>query len=171
MIITRVKFSICALGLIYVGYKLAQYGDIVAEKTGITKALMGFIFLSFATSLPEFVVSGSAVAIVGSHDLAFGDVSGTIIINLMCIAILDFVHGKGALLYKAGKGNILLAALTTILLTIISFSIFLRFHFDIIFGILGVGIESLLLIFIFVIGVNLIFQFERNRRTTNSVNL
>lgn len=93
MIITWVKFSICALGLIYVGYKLAQYGDIVAEKTGITKALMGFIFLAFATSLPEFVVSGSAVAIVGSPDLAFGDVSGTIIINLMCIAILDFVHG------------------------------------------------------------------------------
>jgi len=165
--IVWLKFALCASALIYAGYKLSYYGNIISEKTNLTKSLMGFFFLSLATSLPEFVTSGSSASVFHSADLALGDLFGTIIINLMIIALLDLIQGKGALMIKAKQSHILCIALTVILLTCVSFSVLLRKSLNSNLTVLGMGAESWLLIFIFLIGLKLIWGMERREGKTS----
>lgn len=165
---TWLKFIICSAAMIYAGYKLSFYGNIISEKTHITKLLIGFIFLSVATSLPEFITSASSITLIHSPDLAVGNMLGTIVINLMIIALLDLIQGSGPLLSEARKNHILSGGLTIILLGIVCFSTFLRSQLQIRLGIFGFGLESLLLVFIFILGIRLIFLSEKTNQISHS---
>ncbi|MDZ4212636.1 MAG: sodium:calcium antiporter, partial [Methylotenera sp.] len=47
------QLLICLVSIGFAGYYLARYGDIIAEKTGMSASWVGLILLSTATSLPE----------------------------------------------------------------------------------------------------------------------
>jgi len=155
-----VKFVLCAAALVFAGYQLSYHGNSIAEHTGLTKSLMGFFFLSVATSLPEFVTSGSAAGVARSADLALGDLFGTITINLMIIALLDLIEGHGALMFRVKKDHILCIALTSILLTITSFSLSFSRTASTLPQLLGLGVDSWLLMGIFLLGVRLVWRME-----------
>ncbi|MBS4066075.1 MAG: hypothetical protein KGZ74_16055, partial [Chitinophagaceae bacterium] len=65
-------FVFCALVIFFTGKKLAFYGDLLAEKTGLSKGWIGLILMASVTSLPELMVGISSSAIVQSPDLATG---------------------------------------------------------------------------------------------------
>ena len=155
------KFFICSIGMIYTGYKLSMYGNIISEKTQITKTLMGFILLAVATSLPEFVTSGSSITVVHSPNLAAGDLFGSLLINLMIIALLDLIQGKGPLMYEARPSHILYGGLSIILMGIVCSSIFLRSQLHGSLGVFGFGLDSLVLLAIYILGLRLIFAYEK----------
>src|SRR5687767_7432549 len=74
-------FLVCAAIIFLAGRKLSFYGERIAEKTGLGKAWIGLILMASVTSMPELMVGISSTAIVGSADLAVGDILGSCIFN------------------------------------------------------------------------------------------
>lgn len=121
MVAIWIKFIVCALVILWAGVKLAKYGDVIAEKTGISKLFIGTIVLAMITSLPELSSGISAVTSLKIPDLAVANVVGSCLINLLAIAFLDFVYnkkGKGPILGEAGFGHVLAAGLSILLLSL-----------------------------------------------------
>ncbi|HCY90168.1 MAG TPA: sodium:proton exchanger [Chitinophagaceae bacterium] len=88
-------FACCAALIIYSGSRLSKYGDLIAELTGIGKAWFGLVMMSVVTSLPELFTGVSSIIVVGSPDIAVGDIMGSCAFNLLILAIIDyFVPGK-----------------------------------------------------------------------------
>ncbi len=157
---TWLKFIICGICILYTGYKLSYYGDIISEKTGLSRGLMGFAFLALATTLPEMVTSVSSITIVQSPNLAAGNIFGSIVINLMFISLLDLLQGKGALLPTVKTHHILYGGLGLIAMGLATFSILLRAQFDGTLGLFNFGFDSLILLIIYILGLRLIFGYE-----------
>jgi len=163
------KFCACAALILYTGYKLSYYGDIICEKTSLSKTLMGFVFLSLATTLPEFVTSIGSITVVDSPNLAAGNALGSILINLMIIALLDLVQGRGPLLYKVSMYHILSGGLCITALGFISFFIFLRSQLNLQSGFLNFGFDSLILLFIYVLGLRLMFGYKDKEKPKEKI--
>jgi cation:H+ antiporter len=84
-------FAFCALVILFAGKKLSTYGELLASKANIGKAFIGLFLMSAVTSLPELMVGISSVRLVGSPDLATGDVLGSCAFNLMLLVIMDAI--------------------------------------------------------------------------------
>lgn len=111
-------FFFSALVVVLAGTRLASYGDILATHTSLGHTLVGVILIATVTSLPEISSSVSA-SLIGSPDLAFGNVYGSNAFNIMIIAIADIVQGPGSLLRMVRESHIL-STIFGIILTIIS---------------------------------------------------
>ena len=73
------------LALLVGGGELLIRGSVgIAARLGLSKALIGVVLLGFGTSMPEFVATFGAAA-RGSHDIAFGNVLGSNIANVLMI--------------------------------------------------------------------------------------
>jgi len=111
------KFGINALVVIIAAIFLPKIGEGIAEVTGLGQTFVGSIFIAISTTLPESVVSISAVKI-GSIDLAIGNLFGSNIVNVFILAIDDIFFIKGPLLSNADPNHIISAlsamAMTTI---------------------------------------------------------
>ena len=151
-----IQFSISAIIIILAGFKLAKYGDIIAEKTGIGRAWIGMIFLAGATALPEFFTTCSSVVIEKAPNLAAGNVMGSIIFNLFIIAILDIVQGHGPILRKVNLGLILLGAVSVILSVMAVLGMLLKNTVSV----FSIGPASFLIIGIYLVGMRLSFRYQ-----------
>lgn len=65
-------FLVSSLIVVITAIKLAQYGDVIAVRTGLGGLFVGTVLLAGATSLPELIASISAFQ-VGLPDLAAGN--------------------------------------------------------------------------------------------------
>ncbi len=166
------KFLICSASILYIGYRLSYYGDVISEKTNLSRGLVGFVFLSLATTLPEMITSVSAITIVRSPDLAAGNIFGSIVINVMFIALLDLIQGKGSLLRTIKTTHILYGGLGIIAMAVAAFSIILRQELTGNLGLFNFGLDSFILIIIYAIGLKLIFGQDKkiNSVKKDSVN-
>lgn len=158
-----VQFVICAALVIIVGSKLAEYADVLAEKTGLGEGWVGAVLLASTTSLPELATGISAVWLLNAPDLAAGGVFGSCLFNLLILALLDIITGPGPLLQRAQVSHVLAAGLGSVLLSLAAGGIMLG-HTVGIFTIGWVGSMSLLLIGLYLISMRLIYQFERRRQ-------
>lgn len=152
-------FILCAVVIFLAGRKLSYYGDMLAEKTGLSKGWIGLILMASVTSLPELMVGISSSAIVGSADLAVGDILGSCAFNLGILAMLDaFVPHKRPLTGVASVNHNLSAGLGIILLSLVGFSMFMKQH---VIAIGWVGISTLILIAAYLISIDIIYQNEK----------
>lgn len=90
MIYLWLIFLASALAIILAGYKLGQYGDEIADITGIGGAWIGLLLLATVTSLPELATTVTAGSIEAPQ-IALGNVFGSNLFNMMLIALMDFV--------------------------------------------------------------------------------
>ncbi|MDP2912339.1 MAG: hypothetical protein Q8N76_08425 [Candidatus Omnitrophota bacterium] len=70
MIFIFLKFAICATIILFIGKRVARYGDAIAEKTGLSGLWIGVILVSIATSLPEiftYAIWLIAIFIIGAY--------------------------------------------------------------------------------------------------------
>jgi cation:H+ antiporter len=110
---------ICALIIFQTGKRLSILGEELADQTGLGQVWMGIILLSAVTSLPELMVGVSSTAIVGSADLAVGDILGSCAFNIFLLAIMDaFVPRNHALFGNVSGHHVIAAAMGIILLSI-----------------------------------------------------
>jgi len=157
------KLFICVLLVLFFGAKLSRYGDVVAEKTGLSGIWVGLLLLAIFTSLPEIITGVSAVAVVGVPDLAMGTIFGSNLFNLLIIAVLDITHHGGPLLSRAGEGHRLSAGLGILLIAFAGASILLGR--EVWGGALGwVSIYSLALVLLYLWGTRAIFRSERRNQ-------
>ena len=66
----------CLVVIGFAGVRLSRYGDIIAEKTGLSRGWVGLILLASVTSLPELVTGVSAVTVANVPDIAVGNILG-----------------------------------------------------------------------------------------------
>ena len=159
-------FLMCALIIILVGTKLTRYGDIIAEKTGLGRVWIGAALIPLATSLPE-ITSSSGAAWINAPDLAIGNIFGSIMFNLLIIAIADFVHGPGPLLSEVTTGQILTAILGIFLCAIAALSILIKPTLMLV----GIGIDSLILIVLYFLGIIVIFKYSKKNKPEDVLGL
>jgi cation:H+ antiporter len=112
------KFSINALVVIVAAIFLPEIGAGLAESTGLGQTFVGNILIAVSTSLPELVVSLTAIKI-DAVDLAVGNLFGSNIFNIFILAIDDIFFVKGPLFSFANPNNII-PALSAIAMTTIA---------------------------------------------------
>ena len=167
-----VKFLICVLLVLFSGTKLARYGDVIAEKTGLSGLWVGVLLLAIVTSLPEVITGVSAVTAVGGDrgpDLAVGTIFGSNLFNLVIIAVLDIISRGPPLLSRVGTGHWLSGGLGIALMALAGGSILLgtRVWDGAVVG--WVGIYSFALIILYLWGSRTIFRFERRKQPEQEV--
>ncbi len=157
------KFLLCLVVIFFAGTKLARYGDVIAEKTGLGGLWIGILLMATATSLPELFTGISAVALVGAPNLALGDAFGSNLFNLMIIAVLDILHREGPLLIRVRIGQLLLGGLSIVLIALATLAIFFSTSIP---GLhIGwVSIFTPLLIAIYLLSLRRAFHHERSQQ-------
>lgn len=111
-------YGINALVVIIAAVFLPKIGEGIAESTGLGQTFVGNIFIAFSTSLPEVVVSISAVRL-DAVDLAIGNLFGSNIFNIFILALDDFFFVEGPLLSYANPGHAL-SALSAVMMTAVA---------------------------------------------------
>jgi cation:H+ antiporter len=108
-----VLFLINSAVLITAAIELPIIGESLAQNMGWEETFVGTIFLAFATSVPEIVISVQAVRI-GAVDLAIGGIFGSNLFDLLIIAVEDVAYTQGPILGAASEQHVLtaIAALT-----------------------------------------------------------
>ncbi|UWQ22953.1 sodium:calcium antiporter [Jannaschia sp. W003] len=91
----------------WAGTRLAGYADDIARITGMGSAFVGMLLLGGITSLPEIGVSLSA-GFGGNADIAVNNLFGSIALQVLVLAIGDWVLGGRALSFMIGHPIVLL---------------------------------------------------------------
>jgi cation:H+ antiporter len=152
-------FLVSAIVIVLAGTRLSRYGDEIAELTGLGRLWIGVVLMSTATSLPEVFTDVSA-ALMDSPDLAAGDLFGSNMANMLILGIIDLMHRQKRIWQQAALEHTLTAGLAMLLTGLAAFFVLMKS--DIIH--LGVGIGSLTLVMIYVLGMRLVFLQEGMKR-------
>lgn len=107
-------FGICACFVWVAGARLAYLADTIADRYALAKTLMGLLFLSLATSLPEVATTLTA-ATQQSRDLVLNNLFGGIALQTAILAMSDF-WARGAITNYPRKANHALEATLLVLL-------------------------------------------------------
>lgn len=156
-------FIICAAVIFFAGKKLSYYGDLLAEKTGLSKGWIGLILMASVTSLPELMVGISSSAIVESADLATGDILGSCAFNLGILALMDaFIPRHKSLFGIASPNHMLNAGLGIILLSLVGFALMLPTEIVVT---PWIGLSSIIFIVVYFISIRVIYKNEKNKQS------
>ena len=109
-------FSTCTALVWFSGARLAYLADALAGRFKLAKSLVGLLFLSLATSLPEVATTLTA-AVQQTSDLVLNNLFGGIALQTAILAMSDF-WAKGAITNYPRKANHALEA--TLLLLLLS---------------------------------------------------
>lgn len=153
-------FIVCTSVIVYAGSRLARYGDIIAEKTGLGRTWIGVALMATVTSLPELSTGISSVTYADVPNIAVGDVLGSCVFNMLIISFLDVIHRPIPISSKAHHGHVLSAGFGILLLCIVSISLFLG---DRISSFGWIGAYSLLFVVIYFIAIRLVYFYEKKQ--------
>ncbi|MDP2762283.1 MAG: sodium:calcium antiporter [Sideroxyarcus sp.] len=154
------QLLLCLAVIGYAGYFLSRYGDIIAEKSGVSASWVGLILLSTATSLPELVTGISAVTFADAPDIAVGDVLGSTVFNLAILVMLDALYRRETLYSRAAQGHILSASLGAMLIAFAGFSLLLdRAGMSPAFW--HVGLYSPFILLVYLVAIRAVYSYER----------
>jgi cation:H+ antiporter len=137
--------------LVIAAIKMAQYGDVIAVRTQLGGMFIGVLLLAGATSLPEMLTMVNSFN-QGTPGLAAGSVFGSNMFNMLLLAVLDLLNQQARILRRVAMTHALTAALGSAMIGLSVFFILSDIHLQI--GWLGV--DSLVLILVYVVGIRLI---------------
>lgn len=143
-----VLFILVAAVTVYAAMKLSTFADVISSKTSMGGLLVGTILLAGATSLPEVTTSISAV-VIGSPDIAVGNVLGSNLFNLFILAMFD-LYFRSKRLYEKVDRTHLYSAILGIVLTGLALTGLLYNQTP---TLLGVGIETIAILIIYISGL------------------
>lgn len=164
------KFVICILVIFISGQRVAKYGNIISEKTGIGQVWMGVIAIALITSLPELFTGISAVTLVDAPDLAIGDLIGANAFNLFNLALLDIFHRNGSIMAVASQAHRLTGWLSLVLVVIVAVSIFISSQFSAV-SLGWVGWYTPVIIIVYLFSVRQLYYYEKKHPATQETKL
>jgi len=100
---------------------LAASAEHIAKVTGWGTTFVGNSLLAIATSLPEIVVTFSAVRI-GSFAMAAGNIFGSNIFNIAILSLADLAYFHSSIFAAASKSQSLIAAIGLLLSSLYLFN-------------------------------------------------
>jgi cation:H+ antiporter len=141
------SFSLAAAATLMCGVLLEESGAAMAAQIGMSGVLFGATVLAAATALPE-VTTGLAAMRLGDYELAVSDILGGNAFLPVLFLVAELTSGR-AVLPHAQSTDIYLAALGILLTTIYLGGLIFRSKRTI----SGIGIDSLLVLSLYVVGM------------------
>jgi len=158
-------FIITAALIVLAATQLAKYGDIIAIRTKMGGMFIGLLLLAGATSLPEVLTSISSLQ-QNAPNLAAGNMLGSNTFNMLLLAIIDIAFRNQRILRKAALKHAVTGSLTVFLIGLVVF--FMLADIDIKIGF--VGLDSLIIIAVYILAVRLIHKdSKRSAPSTESI--
>lgn len=160
MIFLAIKFAFCTAVILFCGKRVAKYGDIIAEKTGLGGLWIGVVLVSVATSLPELFTGIGSTVFINAPNLTVGNLFGANTYNLVNISLLDFLNKGAPLLSVISKGQLLTAVLSLIPLSLAVLGILLVPGISF----ANISLFSVLILASYLISARMIFKFEKKQQ-------
>jgi cation:H+ antiporter len=112
------QFSVCAALLGAAGYQLSRYGDVIAQRSGLSGGWIGLALLATVTSLPELVTGITSVTGAQAPNLAIGDALGSCVVNLVFLVFIDLFLRKEPIWQRTSRGHVLASAFGVVMLSL-----------------------------------------------------
>jgi len=158
------QFFIC-IGVIWAaGVRLSRYGDVIAERAGLSRSWVGLLLLATVTSLPELVTGISAVALAQVPDIAVGNILGACVFNLTLIVLLDFLHRGESVYTRASQGHILSAGFGVIMIGFLGFNLLVAER-GAALAIAHLGIYNPVMALLYFLALRTVFRYERAQQS------
>lgn len=158
------QFLVTSLVIVVAGVRLARYGDILGEKTGMGRRWIGVVLLAATTSLPELFTGFGATVLAPLPNIAVGDVLGSCMFNLLILSFMDAIHPE-SVSARAHQNHALAIAFGQLLLGVTGLGLIAG---DRLPPIGWVGPLSLVLIALYFVAMRVIFAHEQHRRARES---
>lgn len=119
------RFGFAAGGVLLAGSWLPGLADALARSTGVSRSLVGTVFMALVTTLPEMAVTVSALRL-GALDMAIGNLLGSNLFNIVILAIDDLAYTRGPLLIDAAAVHAGTAATALVMTGLVIVGLVLR---------------------------------------------
>ncbi|WP_038056480.1 sodium:calcium antiporter [Thermodesulfobacterium hydrogeniphilum] len=149
------KYVFNAILVIIAASILPKIGKELAGVTNLGQIFVGNIFIAFSTSLPELVVSISALRLK-AVDLAIGNLLGSNLFNIIILAVDDLFFTKGPLLSFVSKNHLIPALFSILMISIIIIGILYRTEKKKIL----LAWDSLLIIIIYLLNLMILYNLR-----------
>src|SRR3970282_620502 len=149
-----------ALVSVFAGVRLARYGDVLGEKSGLGRSWIGVVLLAATTSLPELFTGFGATALANLPDIAVGDVLGSCMFNLLILSFMDAVQPE-PLSTRAHQGHALSVGFGLVLIGIAGLGLLGSSRLP---AIGWIGLHPPALHWLYFVSMRLIFTHEQHRR-------
>jgi cation:H+ antiporter len=150
------EFLLSAALIVLAAIKLAECGDTIALRTKLGGMFVGTLLLAGATSLPELFTTLSSLD-QGVPELAAGNIFGSGMFNMLVLAMLDLANPRSRILRRVAVNHALSAGIAVLLIGLAVFFVLA----DIVVQIGWVGLDSMILVGTYWLGMALIYG--RNR--------
>jgi cation:H+ antiporter len=110
-----IRYLIAALFVVLAGSALPFIGKSIAQQMGWYESFVGTLFIAFATSLPEIVVTVAALRL-GAVDMAIGNLFGSNLFNILILAVDDLLYTNGPLFEHVSPTHAV-SALSAVMMT------------------------------------------------------
>ncbi|MBM4200624.1 MAG: sodium:calcium antiporter [Gammaproteobacteria bacterium] len=162
LLVIWAKFLGCMIAIGLAGTRLSFYGDIIAEKTGLSGNWIGLVLLATATSLPELITGISSIAMANAPNITVGDVLGSCVFNLSILVIVDFLHRKESIYHRARQGHILAAAYGAAMIAFVGVNLLIDGRIAL--PTVGhVGLYTPVIVLLYCVAMRSIFLYERDQ--------
>lgn len=151
------QFALCTAAIGAAGYQLSRYGDVIAERTGLGRTLVGVIMVATVTSLPELVTGVSSVVVAKVPNIALGDALGSCIFNLLILLFLELGYPRASIYTLAAQSHILSAGFGVILIGIVALSVLVGGQLP---AIGHVGLYTPVILIGYVLAMRIVLQYE-----------
>lgn len=128
------------------GTRVAETIDLISHKQGFDHKLMGMVFLGGATSLPEIVTTTTSVQL-GNVPLAMANLLGAVSLQMVVIAVVDFLWVRGAFTWFAPDARLILSFVFLIFMLGLCLGILVLGDVELVWGV-GVGSTALFIFYL-----------------------
>lgn len=157
---TWLLFAAVSAVIVVAGTRLARYGDVIGEKTGLGRSWIGVVLLAATTSLPELFTGFGATALSAHPDIAAGDVLGSCMFNLLILSLMDAVQPE-PLSARAHQGHALSIGFGLLLIAIAGIGLSGGARLP---ALGTVGLTTPLIIGLYFVAMRSVFVHEQRRR-------
>jgi cation:H+ antiporter len=157
------QFACCAAVILYAGSRISRYGELIAEKSGLSASWVGLILLAVITSLSQLVASLSAAVVHNLPDMAVSGLLGSCMFNMMVIGLLDLASRGIPVSRMVHEGHILSAGFGIILIGGAAVDILFGKHLLVLTFLHSMDLITIAFVPIYALAMRIAFKFERAR--------
>lgn len=150
------KYTLCAAVIVVAAVLLPVLAERIAVETGLGSSFVGTFFVGLTTSLPELVVSISALRI-GAADMAIANLFGSNLFNIFVVALDDLFYVKGPLLVDVAQSHAAAAFMAMIMTGIAIVALTFRAQRK---TFLRIGWDAVALVVAFVVSIVMLYSMR-----------
>ena len=154
------QFALVAAVIVLAGSRLARYGDVIGERSGLGGSWIGVVLLATTTSLPELFTGFSATALYSLPDIALGDVLGSCMFNMLILSAMDSLH-PSPLSARAHQSHALSIGFGLLLVGVAGVGLVVNDHLP---ALGWIGLYTPILIALYLVAMRVVFSHEQRLR-------